>query len=75
MTIETGVLIAAAGLLLAVLTYAAGTKTKSNAEGVQFGRVLEKLDQLEKKIDRLENVYDHVDEKIAEHEKRHHKGG
>lgn len=75
MQIEITILIAIGTFILGVIGTISISKRNSNTDGVQFGRVLEKLEQMDKKIDKLENVYSLIDEKLNAHENRYHAKG
>lgn len=74
------IIVGLGGLILAVMTYIAGTK-KTGEERARFeGMVEEKLDRLQVSLDKLEErlskntteLYDEIDQKIHEHEERYH---
>lgn len=78
MQIEVGILLASITVGLSIMAYFVGTKKQSKDDGQQRGyfegRVEAKLDELGSKIDKLEKVYIHVDDKLIEHERRYHHG-
>ena len=86
MDININILIAVIGVIIAVLTYVAGQRSSSNKEVEKRayfeGTITAKLDQLISRFDKLEEklsdntseLYDEINLKIAEHEKRYHSG-
>lgn len=81
---DTNILIALVGAVIAVLTYFAGIKKSSNAETEQRarfeGEIKAKLDQLNRSFEKLESkldktaddFYTEIDKRISEHERRYH---
>ena len=78
----TSILIAAGGLVLAVLTYFAGAK-RSASERARFeGEISASLKDLTRAVDKLETkldrtsdgIYDEIKRQIADHERRFHNG-
>ena len=81
---DTNILIALVGAIIAVLTYFAGIKRSSNAETEQRarfeGEIKAKLDQLNRSFEKLESkldktaedFYTEIDKRISEHESRYH---
>lgn len=80
------VLVGIIGLGIAILTYFAGQKHQSNKDVEKRayfeGTITAKLDQLISRFDKLEEklsnstseLYDEINIKITEHEKRYHNG-
>lgn len=83
---EITVLVGLIGAAVAVLTYFAGQKHQSNKDVEKRayfeGTITAKLDQLISRFDKLEEklssstseLYDEINLKISEHEKRYHNG-
>lgn len=81
---DTNIIIAVIGVVIAVLTYFAGLKKSSNAETEQRarfeGEIKAKLDQLGRAFEKLEakldksagSLYDEIKRQISEHERRYH---
>ena len=79
----TSILIAAGGLVLAVLTYFAGAK-RSASERARFeGEISASLKDLTRSVEKLEDkfdktsdgIYDEIKRQISEHERRYHSNG
>lgn len=81
---DTNIIIAIIGVIIAILTYFAGVKKSSNAETEQRarfeGEIKAKLDQLNRSFEKLEakldknadDLYTEIHKRIAEHERRYH---
>lgn len=84
MTVETGIIIAAIGLVISVLSYFFGVKKQSNAdvekrahfEGeikATLKRLVDDVDKIQQKFDKFSGNYIiEIDKKIQEHEARYH---
>ena len=77
MQIEASILIGAAGVLLSVATYIAGTKKNAQNSGQQTGQVLTELgyikkgvDGLERKLDELQKNYNELKTRVTKLEER-----
>lgn len=87
MEIEIAVVVGVIGVVMSVMTYIAGQKTQSNKDVEKRayfeGTITAKIDQLISRFDKLEErltnstseLYDEIDLKISEHEKRYHSAG
>ena len=60
MQIDVSILIGAAGLLLSVATYIAGTKNSAKNSGQQTGQVLTELGYIKKGVDGVERKLDEL---------------
>ena len=81
---DTNIIIAVIGVVIAILTYFAGVKKSSNAETEQRarfeGEIKAKLDQLNRSFEKLEakldknadDLYTEIHKRISEHERRYH---
>lgn len=81
---DTNIIIAVIGVIIAILTYFAGVKKSSNAETEQRarfeGEIKAKLDQLNRSFEKLEakldktadDFYTEIEKRILEHERRYH---
>lgn len=86
MNLTTDVIIALIGAIIAVATFVVGQKHQSNKDVEKRayfeGTITAKLDQLISRFDKLEEklsnstseLYDEINLKITEHEKRYHNG-
>lgn len=78
------IIIGVIGVIIAVLTYIAGTKKTSNEEvekrayfegqiGAKLDQVLHSLEKLESKVSKnTEELYNTIEKRIEEHERRFH---
>lgn len=83
---ELTIIVGIIGVVLAIATYFAGQKNQSNDDVEKRayfeGTITAKLDQLISRFDKLEEkltastseLYDEINAKINEHEKRYHNG-
>lgn len=63
----TSWIIAGAGLLLSILTYIAGWKTKQRDEGQEAGQILSELGYLKSNTDEIKRRLDKQDERDREY--------
>lgn len=63
----TSWIIAGAGLLLSILTYIAGWKTKQQKEGQEAGQILSELGYLKSNTDEIKRRLDKQDERDREY--------